>query len=64
MKKRMLVVDVRRGRRRSWLGLHNEVFGIVGMWKQWAFYILSLITILIKMGPLNYNIYISYSVTL
>ena len=30
----MLTMSVRRGRRKLWLGLWNEIFGIMGMWKQ------------------------------
>ena len=37
----------KKGRRRLWfyiLGFYTEIFWIMGgMWKQWAFYILSLI---------------------
>ena len=51
----VLTMGVRRGRRKFWLGLWNEIFLDCGNVETMTF----LYTIIIlKVGPLSYNIYI------
>ena len=49
----MLTVSVRRGRRKLWLGLWNEIVLDCGYVETMSF---SYTIIILKVGPLSYNI--------